>query len=103
MPSNFMVRSQVPSIFLRTSCSGPGLAGSWARTVGAVSVTARATAQNQRTAFIATLLKQGRPDRRAPHPPAGLPMVWAGPGRDLIGGLYFAPGASGSSVVNQEP
>src|SRR5262245_19841399 len=53
MPPNFMVRSQVPTSFLRTSCSGPGLGPSWARAAGATSK-ARATAQTQRTAFIGT-------------------------------------------------
>src|SRR5262245_51776415 len=54
-----MVRSQLPSIFLRISCSGPGLTGSWAG-AGAASTAAATSAQNQRAVFIGTL-----PEKRA--------------------------------------
>src|SRR5262249_239818 len=59
-PPPFMVTSQVPASFLRISCSGPGLGGSWARAAGTTS-SARATAHDPRTAFIDALREDGRP------------------------------------------
>src|SRR5436305_1963875 len=68
VPPNFVVASQVPSIFLSSSCSGPGLGNSWARAAGAASATARATAQDQRSVVIEALREGGRPAPGAPRP-----------------------------------
>src|SRR5262249_18469721 len=64
-PPTFMVASQVPTSFLRTSCSGPGLGKSWAE--DAEAVRARAAAQNQRRVVMeeAPGEEGPRPGRRA--------------------------------------
>src|SRR5262245_24208197 len=76
---NFMVVSQVPTSFLSTSCSGPGLGPSWARAAGAARAAAKAAAQSHRTVFIETLLgkRVSGPGRLAPD---GLPADAAVPG-----------------------
>src|SRR5262245_16806121 len=81
MPPNFMVRSQVPTCFLRTSCAGPGLGDSRARAAGAATAAARATVQNQRAVVIGTLPEKGRPVPGAPRPRTATRRVRAGPGR----------------------
>src|SRR5262249_29911849 len=67
MSPNFIVRSQFPSSFLRMSCSGPGLGGSWACVAGAASRATRATAQNRRAVIIETLHTYGRTDPETPR------------------------------------
>src|SRR5262245_29993642 len=111
MPPNFMVMSQLPSNFLRTSCSGPGLGNSCARTAGVARATTRAAAQKQRTAFIGTLHGLGDwfgntvPPSILPTAPAGVDFGerWNKWNRVQIGceGLYFAGGTGGSSVVSR--
>src|SRR5262245_39714033 len=121
MPANFMVRSQVPTCFLRTSCSGPGWGGSWVRATEVATAMARATAQNQRTVFIETLHQEGGAALEAPRPQAASRRVQSGRGRwdahshnvhgprmgtvkgrkvvrpEQWEGLYFGGGRSGSS------
>src|SRR6516164_6075966 len=83
MPPNFMVRSQVPTYFLRSSCLGPGLGKSWAGAAGAASAATTAAAQNQRTVFIGTLHEVTGTGCRGAAPPTASRRVRSDSGRGL--------------------